>query len=39
MKDWFVTIAAYILILFVVALIIGVLYAVMGGAMHVLFGT
>ena len=39
MKDWFMAIAAYILILFVVALIVGVFYAVMGGAMHVLFGT
>lgn len=39
MRDWFVAIAAYILILFVIALIVSVLYAVMGGAMHVLFGT
>lgn len=39
MRDWFVAIAAYILILLIVALIAGVLYAVLGGVMHVLFGT
>lgn len=39
MKDWFVAITAYFLILIIVALIAGVLYAVMGGAIHVLFGT